>query len=256
MKKEIFPESKLAHKYLDGLKGIEIGGSAHNPFGLNTKNVDITDSDEDIFKNEEVEVSGEKLLVDHFASGDNLPFKSESQDFVVSSHVLEHFPDPIKALKEWYRVVKNDGYIFMIIPHKERMFDRNRERTTLDELAQRHKTEIYPKAVNGHYSVWTTEDIIELVKYLGWNIVDFQDVDDKVGNGFAIVIRKGRINEEERSAVNKKVAELAKARKNLIKNKTFSRIIMLLRNTKKELRSNGVKGVIHRIKTLKKWEKQ
>ena len=36
----IFPESKLAHKYLDNLIGIEIGGSAHNSFGLNTINVD------------------------------------------------------------------------------------------------------------------------------------------------------------------------------------------------------------------------
>jgi hypothetical protein len=31
-----FMESKLAHQYLDGLKGIEIGGSAHNSFGLDT----------------------------------------------------------------------------------------------------------------------------------------------------------------------------------------------------------------------------
>ena len=35
-----FRESAIAHKYLDGLKGIEIGGSAHNPFGLDTINVD------------------------------------------------------------------------------------------------------------------------------------------------------------------------------------------------------------------------
>ena len=29
-----FAESKLAHQFLDGLTGLEIGGSAHNPFGL------------------------------------------------------------------------------------------------------------------------------------------------------------------------------------------------------------------------------
>ena len=33
-----FKESALAHKYLDGLKGLEIGASAHNPFGLDTVN--------------------------------------------------------------------------------------------------------------------------------------------------------------------------------------------------------------------------
>jgi hypothetical protein len=35
-----FSESDIAHQYLDGLKGIEIGGAAHNPFGLDTINVD------------------------------------------------------------------------------------------------------------------------------------------------------------------------------------------------------------------------
>ena len=32
----IFKDSKLAHKYLDGLKRIEIGGSAHNPYNVDT----------------------------------------------------------------------------------------------------------------------------------------------------------------------------------------------------------------------------
>ena len=32
----MYPESNLAHKYLDGLEGIEIGWSAHNPFGRKT----------------------------------------------------------------------------------------------------------------------------------------------------------------------------------------------------------------------------
>jgi hypothetical protein len=33
-------DSQLAHKLLDGLKGIEIGGGAHNAFHLDTINVD------------------------------------------------------------------------------------------------------------------------------------------------------------------------------------------------------------------------
>ena len=49
----LFPNSELAHKYLDGLEGIEIGGSAHNPFGLNTLNVDRFGSMDTQFKEEE-----------------------------------------------------------------------------------------------------------------------------------------------------------------------------------------------------------
>ena len=51
-------ESALAHEYLDGLSGIEIGGSSHNSFGLDTKNVDYTDSLDTIFKKAEIENVG------------------------------------------------------------------------------------------------------------------------------------------------------------------------------------------------------
>lgn len=185
-----FTESKLAHKYLDGLSGLEIGGSAHNPFGLNTKNVDYT-TETNYYKKLEEQAVGEKLPVDIVASGDALPLPDESQDFVVSAHVLEHFPDPIKALKEWYRVIRPGGYIFMIIPHKERTFDRDRPRTTLRELINRHAGKITAKPnPDDHYSVWVTADLVELINYLGWKLVRVEDVDDKSGHGFTIVIRK------------------------------------------------------------------
>lgn len=185
-----FPESKLAHKYLDGLSGLEIGGSIHNPFGLNTKNVDYT-AEINQYKKLEQKFSGRALPVDIVAPGDNIPLPDESQDFVVSAHVIEHFPDPIKALKEWYRLIRKGGYIFMIVPHKDRTFDKGRSRTTLQELIDRHEGRVAPKPnPDDHYSVWIAEDMIELVKYLGWNIIEVQDIDDKVGNGFTIVIQK------------------------------------------------------------------
>ena len=38
-----------------------------------------------------------------------LPFASNSQDAVYSSHCLEHIPDYIKAIQEWHRVVRVGG---------------------------------------------------------------------------------------------------------------------------------------------------
>ena len=182
-----FKESELAHRLLDGLEGIEIGGSAHNPFGLKTSNVDYT-SDFTTFKQEEMKLCGEALAVDLVSPGDELPLPDNSVDFVLSSHVIEHFPDPIKALKEWHRVVRPGGYLFIIAPHKERTFDRQRPRTTLAELIERHQTGKKPEAINDHCSVWITEDFVELVRWLGWPIAEVQDVDDKVGNGFTVVV--------------------------------------------------------------------
>jgi SAM-dependent methyltransferase len=194
-----FPESALAHKYLDGLQGLEIGGSAHNPFGLKTQNVDYTASLETKYKKFEKSLCGEAMRVDIIAPGDNLPVPDESQDFIISSHVLEHFPDPIKALKEWYRVIKKGGYIFIIVPHKNRTFDKNRKRTTLSELVGRHEgTLAVENNHRGHYSFWITEDLVELAEYLGWKIVAAHDVDDKAGNGFTLVVQKTEKNQNEK----------------------------------------------------------
>jgi len=183
-----FKESALAHRLLDGLQGIEIGGSAHNAFGLNTRNVDYTGSLQTPFKEQEIKLCGEAMPVDIVAPGDQLPLADSTVDFVISSHSIEHFPDPIRALKEWRRVVKDGGYLYVVAPHKERTFDKDRERSTLAELITRHETGICPDPDAAHCSVWITEDFLELVHYLGWPIVAVQDSDDKVGNGFTVVI--------------------------------------------------------------------
>lgn len=184
-------ESKLAHRYLDGLKGLEIGASAQNPFGLNTLNIDYSDDYTTVYKQAELKTTGTYAKVDIIASGDLLPLENDSQDFIVNSHVIEHFYDPIKAIKEWLRVVKPGGYVFIIAPHKERTFDKDRPRTTLAELIDRHEFPNPPiPDHHGHYSVWITEDFIELCDHFHWNVVAYQDVDDKVGNGFTVVIQK------------------------------------------------------------------
>jgi len=195
-----FKESALAHKLLDGLEGLEIGGSAHNSFGLKTRNVDNT-NELTCFKQEEIKLCGTSLPVDIVSPGDQLPLEDNSVDFVISSHVIEHFPDPIKALREWYRVVKPGGYLYIIAPHKERTFDKERPRTTLAELIERHETGKQPETFNEHCSVWITEDFVELIHWLGWNILHVQDTDDKVGNGFTVVVGVAKGNAPQLNAV-------------------------------------------------------
>jgi radical SAM superfamily enzyme YgiQ (UPF0313 family) len=196
-----FPESAAAHKYCVG-KGIEIGGSAHNPFGLSTLNVDFTNDMNTEFKKEEVKICGTASMVDIVACGDDIPLPDGSQEFILSSHVLEHFPNPIKALLEWDRLLIPGGIIFMIVPHKERTFDKHKDRTLLKHLIKdfvTNNTEPHGDPY-GHDHCWITEDILELIDWMNdtfvkWEIVEVQDVDDKVGNGFTIVIRKKKNRE-------------------------------------------------------------
>lgn len=50
--------------------------------------------------------------------GLNLPFESNSQDYVFNSHVLEHISNYKDTIKEWFRVIKEDGHLVIIVPHK------------------------------------------------------------------------------------------------------------------------------------------
>lgn len=49
--------------------------------------------------------------------GRTLPFPDASQDFVFSSHTLEHIEDELGALKEWWRALKPGGALFITVPH-------------------------------------------------------------------------------------------------------------------------------------------
>lgn len=59
---------------------------------------------------------------------------SESYDFVVSSHVVEHLANPIKNVLEWRRLTKRGGAILIVAPYKRYSYDRRREITKIDHL--------------------------------------------------------------------------------------------------------------------------
>ena len=50
--------------------------------------------------------------------GKTLPFADNSQDYVFSSHVLEHIPDYRHAIRDWHRVIRSEGHIIIIVPHQ------------------------------------------------------------------------------------------------------------------------------------------
>lgn len=194
-KSKYFPESALAHKLLDGLVGLECGGSIHNAFGLDTLNVDYTDDLNTVFKQMEKQLTFQKngvsecMPVDIIANGDNIPVPDKSFDFVISSHVIEHFFDPIKAIKEWTRIAKK--YVFIVCPYPDAdPGDVGLPLTELKELQQRHTGEIAPPEVDDHrhWTRWTLDTFKEMCKEHGWRVSHWQPISDKVPNGFTVVI--------------------------------------------------------------------
>lgn len=186
-KSKYFQESALAHQLLDGLEGLQIGGSAHNDFGLNTVNCDKWGEMDTIYKKAEIELCGEALPVDIISPGDAIPVPDKSFDFVISSHVLEHFFDPIKALKEWARIARK--YIFIIVPQPDAdPSDRGKLITPIDTLFARHRGEIPDPGTDEHHTRWTCETFLEMCAALGFYVSHTEDPDQKVGNGFTVVI--------------------------------------------------------------------
>lgn len=178
-------DSKFVTSYLKGLKGIEIGAASHNNYRLDAINVDRYAEADTIYKEQERRLVLRAAKVDVVAPGDDLPFADDSHDFVFSSHVLEHIPDPIRALLEWQRVARR--YVVCVVPHKERTFDVDRPLTTTGELLERHRSGLHSEE-DKHWSVWTCDSFLEMCEEVGFAVVGHLDPDDKFRNGFIVTI--------------------------------------------------------------------
>ena len=68
--------------------------------------------------------------------------KSNNYEFIMSSHVLEHVANPLKAIYEWKRVLKKEGLIIVIVPDKRRTFDNKRKITSLKHILKDYKKSV------------------------------------------------------------------------------------------------------------------
>ncbi|MBI5510714.1 MAG: class I SAM-dependent methyltransferase [Deltaproteobacteria bacterium] len=193
-----FRESMLAHRWLDGLHGLEVGPSVSNGFGLPTRNVGRRDK---IYEREQLQAVGCFAPLHIEANADALPVPDGSQDFVLSSHVVEHCPDLIGTLREWFRVIRVNGILFIIAPHRDAApSDVGRPLTTWETLVDLHHrrvtdADLADQGVAGHchyhvFSPTTLKSFIEQIFGAALVLVEEQERDDKVGNGFTLVYRK------------------------------------------------------------------
>jgi SAM-dependent methyltransferase len=57
-------------------------------------------------------------------------------DFVLSSHNLEHFANPVKALLEWKRITRPRGALVLVLPDYRRTFDHRRTPTSVAHMME------------------------------------------------------------------------------------------------------------------------
>jgi SAM-dependent methyltransferase len=77
--------------------------------------------------------SGHQYIADATDLGE---IPSARYDFLLSSNCLEHVANPLKALAEWKRVIKDDGVLVLVLPNKVSNFDHRRPFTKFEHLLE------------------------------------------------------------------------------------------------------------------------
>lgn len=90
-------------------------------------------SDADAQKIEEVDFSGSLNDLLSFANDNKI---TGSVDYILSSHNIEHIPDPISFFINSAEILKPDGMLVMAIPDKRTCFDYFRPHSTTGEVLQ------------------------------------------------------------------------------------------------------------------------
>jgi len=125
--------------------GLEIGGPSSTGYILykNAANIDnVVFSNNTVWKNHTDKYNFYPNKTGNVFINDAVnisPVKNECYDFVFSSHSLEHIANPLKAINEWLRVVKNDGYIIIIVPEKSECFDHKRNYSKFSTLLSQYE---------------------------------------------------------------------------------------------------------------------
>lgn len=190
----------LANKYLKG-HGIEIGPAEHPLDAPHWTTVTYVDevTTEELIKIYPYLKKHNLVNIDVIDDGQVLSkFKNNSQNFVIANHFLEHVIDPIKALRNFYRVLKPTGIIFMAVPDMRFTFDKLRPNTPRQRLIDFHADpkkaeagkwlmlletaewgegemgvnvekrarELRDQKFSIHLNVWSQYDLLELILYV------------------------------------------------------------------------------------------
>lgn len=143
---------KLAVSLVKGRSGLEIGGPSavfrewyssmpiYKEVG-SIDNCDISRSTAWATHSDSYTFSPQKPAGKNiFCDGSDLSIVADkSYDFILSSHNLEHFANPIKALKEWQRVTQPGGALILVLPNYSLTFDHRREPTPVSHMIQDFK---------------------------------------------------------------------------------------------------------------------
>ena len=81
--------------------------------------IDISSEILELAKKRAIEKQVDKKIEFKIGTVENLPFPNNSVDFIVSTLSLHHWIEPIKAFKEFYRVLNQNGTLLIFDFHRD-----------------------------------------------------------------------------------------------------------------------------------------
>jgi len=217
--------AKLARRFVRG-RGIEIG-ALHLPLevppGAEVRYLDRWPTEELRRRHPDVDV-GNIVQVDILDDGERLTtIPDASQDFVIANHFIEHCEDPIGALENMVRVLKEDGVVYLAVPDKRFVpQDLHRPRTPITHVLDDHAAgpegsrlhhfaewarivenvphdgvparvdELIAEEVSIHFHVWTLRDVRELLAHLSDRLGFEIEAAEKNGHENIFILRRRR----------------------------------------------------------------
>jgi SAM-dependent methyltransferase len=149
-------------------KGLEIGGPSDNGVGIYMF-ADIIDNvifcENTLWSNHktnEYNYYDNKIGKVIISDAVDIPvINNETYDFIFSSHTLEHIANPLKAIKEWLRIVKKDGYIIIIVPEKAYCFDHKRDYSKFSTLLEQYEKNVGEDDLSTLKEILINHDLIK-----------------------------------------------------------------------------------------------
>lgn len=213
----------IAQEYITGA-GIEIGALHHSlpvPGNATVSYVDRLSVQQ--LRQQYPELDQLPLVdVDIISDGETLEAINDfSQNFVIANHFLEHCQNPLFAIENMLRVLRQNGIVFMAIPDKRYTFDIARPVTTYQHLendyahggaiSKKQHFEEWVKLVyqitdelerinqvntllsmdySIHFHVWTQVEMIEMILNLKQKLGFEVELICRNGNEVIFILRK------------------------------------------------------------------
>lgn len=222
---------EIAARYLTGT-GLEIG-ALHNPLPVpaevTVRYVDRMPVEE--LRKHYPELEKHFIIApDIIDDGEILATVPDSSlDFVIANHMIEHSQDPITALKNWLRVIRHGGIVYLVVPDKRHTFDKDRPITSINHVmldyvqgtersrenhfrewaesmyklpeneALARVRELMEMNYSIHYHVWTPKDFFEFLMHcqrklhFPFRIEMFQENKDEV----VVILRRNQVSDTQ-----------------------------------------------------------